>query len=136
MSTKLLEHGSRLRGAPRVRSLAFGGQMVRIAVIVVAISLGLFYSATGASAGGTANEMMPGCREFLTDGSNFYLQGFCAGILAGLSYTDSHGCVPNAVTTGQVVRVVVKYIDSHPERMHEDFGALALEALRSAFPCR
>jgi len=111
--------------------------MVRIAGIVVAISLGLVNSVTGASAGRTANEMTPGCRDHLTRSQeNPYLQGLCAGFITGLNYADNHGCVPNGVTQGQLMRVVVKYIDSRPERMHEDFGMLALEALRSSFPCR
>jgi hypothetical protein len=37
---------------------------------------------------------------------------------------------------GQSIRVVVKYIDDRPERQHEDFMALALEALRAAWPCK
>jgi hypothetical protein len=30
----------------------------------------------------------------------------------------------------------MKYIDSRPERLHQDFRALALEALQAAFPCK
>ena len=36
----------------------------------------------------------------------------------------------------QTVRVVVQYIDSRPERMHEDFKKLALEAMKAAWPCK
>jgi hypothetical protein len=36
------------------------------------------------------------------------------------------------VTTGQAVAVVVKYIETRPERMHEDFGKLAIEGLKAA----
>jgi Rap1a immunity proteins len=45
-------------------------------------------------------------------------------------------CVPDRSTVGQAVRVVVAYIDQRPERMHEYFEVLALEALRRAWPCR
>jgi hypothetical protein len=38
--------------------------------------------------------------------------------------------------TGQAVGVVVRYIDQRPERMHEKFMTLALEALQQAWPCR
>jgi len=40
------------------------------------------------------------------------------------------------VTTVQSVAVVVKYIEARPERMHELFGVLALEALTAAWPCK
>ena len=43
---------------------------------------------------------------------------------------------PHEATLGQVVRVVVAYIDARPARMHAEFGALALEALRDAWPCK
>jgi Rap1a immunity proteins len=33
------------------------------------------------------------------------------------------------------VAVVIKYIEARPERMHEPFADLALEALKAAWPC-
>jgi hypothetical protein len=44
--------------------------------------------------------------------------------------------IPDGVATGQMVRVVVSYIDARPARMHEPFKGLALEALRAAWPCK
>jgi hypothetical protein len=44
--------------------------------------------------------------------------------------------IPDEVTLGQIVRVVVAYIDARPAEMHADFVQLALEALRTAWPCR
>ena len=49
---------------------------------------------------------------------------------------DPPFCVPNDVTLGQRVAVVVKYIDEHPEDMHLEFFLLASEALRAAWPCK
>ena len=40
------------------------------------------------------------------------------------------------VTLGQMVRVIVAYIDARPARVHEDFRLLALEALVDAWPCK
>jgi hypothetical protein len=45
-------------------------------------------------------------------------------------------CVPDRSTVGQAVRVIVAYVDQRPERMHEHFEVLVLEALRRAWPCR
>jgi hypothetical protein len=44
--------------------------------------------------------------------------------------------VRREVTNDQAVAVVIKYIEARPERMHEPFGMLALEALTAAWPCK
>jgi hypothetical protein len=59
----------------------------------------------------------------------------CIGLLKGLYYLSSDDCIPPAITIGAVARMVVKYIDDRPTRMHEDFRELALEALKTAWPC-
>ncbi len=45
-------------------------------------------------------------------------------------------CVPEEVGTNQLSRVVVKYLEANPERLHEHMGVLVAEALRSGFPCQ
>jgi len=45
-------------------------------------------------------------------------------------------CPPGGATVGNAVRVIVVYIDQRPERMDEQFEALALEALQQSWPCR
>jgi hypothetical protein len=45
-------------------------------------------------------------------------------------------CIPQEVTNGQAVRVVVAYIDKHPEHLHESFNLLAILALGEAWPCK
>jgi hypothetical protein len=65
-----------------------------------------------------------------------FLQGVGAGIVDGLHYADVEKCGPKGVTTGQMVRVVVQYIDSQPARLHEDFKKLTVEAMRKARPCQ
>jgi hypothetical protein len=47
------------------------------------------------------------------------------------------GMCPGAQSTGdQWERVVAHYIDDHPERLNENFYALAQEALRKIWPCQ
>jgi hypothetical protein len=91
----------------------------------------------------SANYVMRGCRGFLTDEGTHtepFLEGWCAGIVhAALNYLagdNGNHCPPNGVTVGQSVRVVVRYIDARPARMHEDFKKLALEAMKAAWPCK
>src|SRR5258708_193334 len=105
----------------------------------------------------SAHYILPGCQDFLvlkqpqTD-----RQGFCAGTVAGISFvgkdmrrlrpsypsesdavTSLHCLdIPEKVTLMQLVRGVIAYIEARPQRMHESFNDLALEALRTAWPCR
>jgi len=65
----------------------------------------------------------------------FFAFGRCFGLVEGLAYTGAF-CVPSGVTKNQAMAVVVKYIEARPERTHEPFGMLALEALTAAWPCK
>jgi hypothetical protein len=88
---------------------------------------------------GSANHIMPGCRDAVSNNLREpYLNGLCVGIVRAMFHLDASlgFCVPDRSTVGQAVRVVVAYIDQRPERMHEYFEVLALEALRRAWPCR
>lgn len=89
----------------------------------------------------SANIIMPGCRYLLqpetspSDKMVYLIAAKCNGLVEGIAFAAV--CTPDgAVTIDQTIRVVVKYIDGRPERQHEDFKALALEALRAAWPCK
>jgi hypothetical protein len=96
-------------------------------------------------AGPSANEDMPGCRAHIamidkkpyeTSSSFFFQQGYCMGTIQGIFSALMDICAPPGVTKTQMIRVVVKYIDDRPARLNEDFNALAVEALRAAWPCK
>jgi len=106
--------------------------------LAVAILLALTIPASAQS---SANEMLSGCKGLAGDRTpparEALRQGRCAGYVAGLVYARSvFLCVPEGATPEQGVRVVIKYIEARPERMHEPFGKLALEALEEAWPCK
>ena len=93
----------------------------------------------------SANVMLPRCKEGLSSEPGYaprVFQGMCTGIVATLLYVGRHlpprisSCPPQAVTVKQVTYVVVAYIERRPERMHEDFRLLAIEAAHEAWPCR
>lgn len=46
-----------------------------------------------------------------------------------------HFCLPDGVTPNQTVRVVVKWLEDHPARLHESAVELVLGALKDNFPC-
>jgi hypothetical protein len=90
----------------------------------------------------SANALLPGCKVVAATASlwpndpRFSKAHRCEATLLGLIYlAEPYGvCVPVGVTEGQAARVVVAYIEARPERMHEDFRLLALEAMQSAWP--
>ena len=94
----------------------------------------------------SANYVLPACKQFIARSNNLgtaLREGQCVGMIEGLSYTawqltlpEMRSCSPKDVTKGQAVRVVVAYIERRPQRMHENFKELALEALRDAWSCR
>jgi len=46
-------------------------------------------------------------------------------------------CTPNSIiTTGQAARIVVNYLNDHPEMEHEPDFAVTINALANAFPCK
>ena len=72
--------------------------------------------------------------------------GFCLGLLQGITMSsrlaaaDSDKapvmCLPaDGIENGQAARVVVRYLQDHPERLHHEEFVLAVAALRNAFPC-
>jgi hypothetical protein len=128
--------------------LAEGRGKVRTFIISASLVLALTQVglAEGKEDSSSANAIMPGCRAFVKGelSSSYiegYMQGECVGIIRGLvdaAYLQplSPFCVPDDATNGQMVRVVVSYIDRHPERMHLRFSALAFDALKEAWPCK
>src|SRR5262245_18516067 len=95
----------------------------------------------------SANDMVPNCKKFLApregpdNRTPAWGQGVCRGIIPPLNepsqFSPPHlrSCSPDGVTSGQAVRVVLAYIERRPQRMHENFKSLAIEALHEAWPC-
>ena len=67
-----------------------------------------------------------------------FSKGICAGYVIGLTDIlsgEGRICAPSAVTDGQVVRIVEKYLKEHPGVLHYAADSLVLIALKNAFPC-
>jgi Rap1a immunity proteins len=76
------------------------------------------------------------CRDFIgARTGDAFVRGYCLGLVMGALRYAPGVCHPQGVTGEQFVRVAVQYIDSQPGRMHEDFVALAIEAVRKTWPC-
>lgn len=49
--------------------------------------------------------------------------------------TAMHGCLPNPLKAIQGVRIVLKYLNDHPDRLNAADTRLVLMAIVDAFPC-
>lgn len=69
----------------------------------------------------------------------------CVGYVAGLNdasrlhqglFKHELYCMPEqGLESGQVVRIFLKWLEAHPEDLHETARGLFISAMRDAFPC-
>jgi Rap1a immunity proteins len=98
----------------------------------------LFLLFAGEALGASANEIVAACKSVMStphNASEAQKQGFCVGAVEGIGHVDAGICPPTGSTLEQWISVVIRYIDSRPARLQEDFYKLAQEALRDAWPC-
>ena len=99
----------------------------------------LFLLFAGEAIGASADEIMAACKSVMStphNASEAQKQGFCVGAVEGIGYVDPEHLPADGLDTRSVdSRVVIRYIDSRPARLKEDFFKLAQEALRDAWPC-
>jgi Rap1a immunity proteins len=94
----------------------------------------------------SANLVFLGCKAFVenqaTNAQLLNAAGFCAGVVHALGYVGKNlpaeyqSCAPPTSDARQLARVVINYIEARPQRMHEDFRMLTLEAFHQAWPCK
>jgi hypothetical protein len=70
-----------------------------------------------------------------------WVEGFRDGFsvhdeLLGVPEKDRMVCVPSAITTIQIVRVMKKYIAENPDKAHRPTRFIASVALARAFSCK
>jgi len=111
------------------------------------VAAAVFLSASAASAVEdatlSADRMLPACTAFIRDRApgdvdGVFAAGRCIGLMQGLGFASRlfGVCPPDEVTVAQRARVAVTYVEARPERMHEDFRVLAVEAMQKAWPCK
>jgi hypothetical protein len=99
----------------------------------------------------TGNELRSNCKYAISDSDADHATpqaGLCIGFVDGFQQFEQLTdiarkapqnsrliCIPDGVTNGQSVKVVVRYLDQHPEALHKFAGLLVFEALTDAFPC-
>lgn len=74
-------------------------------------------------------------KSFRPDILEAWRDGLCSGLVAGVMYSSAFVCPADNVPPGQAVRVVVKFLQDHPEKLNWAGVRLAQVALADAFPC-
>jgi hypothetical protein len=83
----------------------------------------------------TGNDLSNTCRHFTSQESSTFDDGVCMGYIAGVG--DSIGfCGGENVTYGQMIKVVLKYMNDHPEQLNQQSSSIIHRALFDAFPCQ
>jgi hypothetical protein len=63
------------------------------------------------------------------------MQGFSGGLHPAVNKGTLQTCPPSGVEEGQLLRIVIKYLQDHAQRLHERHWFLIADALSQAFPC-
>jgi hypothetical protein len=134
-----------------------GVQNMRVQAIAILLLCLTSAPAMSRSLGGTGNDELGPCRTFLevADGTpaekrraaaasagTWLDQGYCAGAIqvarnaAAVLVPAIRSCPPTEAPLSQVIRVVVTYMQAHPESLHEDLEILAWKAMKEAWPCK
>ncbi len=115
-----------------------------IQYFIVFISIMLFGgSPSYAKFGTTGNDLYESCKKFASsneppkDTMEAVNIGQCVGQVVGIMYLrEKLGiCVPGGVPLIQGVKVVVKFMDKHPEALNMPFAAIVYWGFNEAFPC-
>ena len=102
----------------------------------------------------TGNEIQEGCQigwNYTVNSARLISSvdagkaGFCLGFTQAILSLGGGGgglaepnrfCLSEEATMGQAIRVLVKYLNEHPQLTHEDAMTLALRAFKAAWPCQ
>ena len=91
---------------------------------------------------GDGDELLPMCKAtvaYLNDHhtpmEKQFSEGYCLGLVTGVSETSDDVC-SLGVPSGQLVTVVVKFLEDHPDRLNLKDTTLVRQALMRAWPCK
>lgn len=91
----------------------------------------------------SADASFHGPQDYLTSFENGTCFGYIDAVIDTYTwYQTNHTisnefafCLPQENTFGQLVRVVAKFLNDHPEQLHKPKAVLIMMALHEAFPC-
>jgi hypothetical protein len=110
------------------------------AVVVVGLAL---LGHRGIVAGATVpdgNTLLEDCTAFVRPSetaASAFSRGWCLGYIMGIveDVRNRGICFPKGSNIGQMVRIVVRYLEVHPAKLHLPAWDIVIEALHDAWPC-
>lgn len=104
----------------------------------------------------TGNDLLEKCKALFVDEMPDTMTdmdridtGYCAGYVDGVTSMEgmwksvegktshaSHYCLPEEVPHGQVFKIIKRWLDINPDKLHWGAGTIIHSALLQAFPCR
>lgn len=121
---------------------------IAIMVSLIGARPAIAQAPNGQVSGSQLQEM---CKDILKDTQKDQFQaGRCMGFVRAVleseqvfvlltsrnsNYEQIFYCAPRGVTEGQVLQVVAKFLNNHPERLQQWAVTLILHAMHDAFPC-
>lgn len=113
-------------------------------LLLVVVLFGLTGFARDSKEFSDGNELHDECATIVSGDLGYYEGGHCFGMIEAYlqlaselspRYFPAH-CLPEGVTIGQIAKMVVKYLDQHPEQLHLPATLVIAKVAHDAFPCR
>jgi hypothetical protein len=87
----------------------------------------------------TGNDFLGACEHPKDEQANFACTYYVFGVADGIAFTQQSEkpvyCLASRATMAQERNIVIRFMQTHPERTHTATAALISDALRDAFPC-
>lgn len=102
---------------------------------ICAISAQAAFASDMANGNDWVGQCKPGALNY--QGCVFLIGGFVEGLVVQETIDNAKPsvCFPAESTAAQGAAIFEKYMEDHPERLHQAFGTLIHRSLANAFPC-
>jgi hypothetical protein len=117
---------------------------MRALFVVLAVALSVATESAAQETITSVGFMLPHCKLALNGKSKRvkWYEPVCYGEIDALAFvgtllnSDDRFCMPVVVAREEALRVVVRYLEAHPEAKNENFKIIALAAMKAEWPCQ